>query len=361
MDCGFSNTEMTDEGKTINVNVDDIASRVELFRPAESSGNAGWSVIDCADGERVTVESDMPLAAAKHRAMEYLVELEDRGENLYYAEPTEEDDADGSGSTDPADESDSPVDADAPKPYVDNEGQQRLFSPEQGVPMDAEYTDERHEKIAAKYEKSKTELAEAIENRKNLNAIIKMREANHHHDRIEKVIDDARCESMKKLGRGIVPIAHFSKMMTITASDVHAYSYEETKFFQAFVNGMPVSLDEAIEADRIAKGAAKETIADDAEVETVEGEYRCPVFERDTVTATSLKSAMKEMMCSPEDENSGCFDHGCKGPAAVEVEAEEDTETTVEDSGENEADVDLSDLPGFGDEGDQTFAQERAV
>ena len=56
LDVRFSDTEMTADGKTINVFVDDVTSRVELFRAAESAGHSGWLIVDCGDGDLVIVE-----------------------------------------------------------------------------------------------------------------------------------------------------------------------------------------------------------------------------------------------------------------------------------------------------------------
>ena len=56
LDVRFSDTEMTADSKTINVFVDDVMSRVEIFRAAESAGHSGWSIVDCGDGDLVVVE-----------------------------------------------------------------------------------------------------------------------------------------------------------------------------------------------------------------------------------------------------------------------------------------------------------------
>lgn len=356
MNLRFSDTETTDDGKTINVFVDEVMSRVELFRPAESTGNSGWSVIDCGSGDRVAVVEGVTLAEARQKAMEYLSGLEEKGENLYYAEDDSTlDDEAGEGETaSPAD------DTGSSGLLIGGDGQMRMFGPKDGVPLDAEYTDERYEQAKKRLEKAKADLSDALAEKKRAGVVAKAREANYHHCKILSMIEEARIQSVKIPGQAFVPINNMDKLKVVRASEVRKYDLHETNIYQAFAAGMPVDLEDAVAVDLADKeAAAMWNEAGKASVDTDDGaehEYRCARFERETVVAVDQEAAMTEMKCSPEDENAGCF--GCEGPIVIEDQADAPAGTNAtEDEGlpglpSFEGDG-VDDLPPFGDEGEE--------
>lgn len=261
MDIRFSETEMTEDGKTINVYAEDVISRVELFRPYDNKGRAGWSIIDVGNGEREVIENDLALAEARTKVMEYLIELEDKGENLYFAGQEEESVTSEEEEVGEAEEAGEGEDIDAPLDYqhpVDENGQRIMF------PDASDYTDAQYDRAKEDLNRAKAALHDANKEKKLATEIAKMKEYDFHSRAVNFQIEETRIQSIRMPERAFVCINARGKLKTIHAAEIHTYPLLEISIYQSFWNGIPVDLEFAKSHDRdFLDGQQLSTIAGD--------------------------------------------------------------------------------------------------
>lgn len=334
MDIKFLDTELTQDGKKIEIMVDGIISRVELFRPDDKSGHSGWFVIDNGSNGGDTIANDLTLMQAKTQAMEYLAEIEGRGESVYFADPDADKDGDEGDDDDTGESSKT----------IDENGQHLIF------PDASDYTDEQYDQAKADLDKAKAALHDAMKEKKRASEVAEMKKFDFHSRALNFQIEDARIQSIRVPDRAYVCINARGKLKTIGASEIHTYPLFEISIYQAFHGGLAVDIDTAKSVDLafVGRGELVPKSEDDG-MAMIEREYQCPMFVRSIVIATSLEGAKTEMMCSPDDEHSGCFN--CEGPIVMSDEADSDNENEASDNGEAEFDneLDPEDLPELPD------------